>query len=55
MIKTVVDLKGTKRFKKVAGEQNSLEMSPNDLNLDVSNISNAKEVFRKLTQRTAYA
>ena len=51
MIKTVVDLKGQKRFKKKGAN----EITPDDLPVDMKNASNAKEIFRKLTTTTSYA
>lgn len=53
VIKTVVDLKGTKRFKKTSDQPQAL--TTDNLNLDVSQASNAKDILRKLCTTTAYA
>lgn len=53
VIKTVVDLKGTKRFKKVGDQAQAL--TADNLNMDVSQAGNAKEILRKLCTTTAYA
>ena len=47
MIKTVLDLKGKKRFKK-SGDVDATNLTTDDLNLDVS-ASNAKDILRKMT------
>ena len=53
MIKTVVDMQGTKRFKKVVrGEDNSF--SPDDLNMEIKESTDVKGIFRKLTLTSAY-
>lgn len=44
MIKTIVDLRGMKRFKKSPTEEVS-----NDLPDDVTKAANAGEIFRKMT------
>ena len=53
MIKTVIDLKGAKRFKK---NNNEIVASAglNDLSLDINNLSNAKEFMRKMQTTSAY-
>ena len=48
MIKTVVDMRGAKRFKKKPGEGNVDFASGNDLPIDNLNLQNVKEVFRKM-------
>jgi hypothetical protein len=53
VIKTIVDLKGAKRFKREAGA--SVEINTNDLDLDISSLTNAKEIFRKMQTTTSYA
>lgn len=52
MIKTVLDLKGKKRFKK-SGDVDATNLTTDDLNLDVS-ASNAKDILRKMTHQTSY-
>ena len=54
MIKTVVDMKGQKRFKKVPGK-GSNSFDRNDLTMTVGSEIDVKAVFRKLTTTTAYA
>lgn len=52
VIKTVLELKGKKRFKKTGDTDNS-NLTTDDLNLDVS-ANNAKEILRKMTHTTSY-
>lgn len=52
MIKFIVDLRGLKRFKKTPGAD---AMSSTDIMSDVKNMTNAKDVFRKMTNTTQYA
>ena len=52
MIKTVVDLRGMKRFKKSPADD---VFSTHDLPDDVTKAANAKEIFRKMTSMTSYA
>lgn len=54
MIKTVIDMRGVKRFKKKAGED-EFSAGAADLPLDISNISNVKDIFRKMQNTTSYA
>ena len=51
VIKTVVDLKGTKRFKKPRGTE---DVSGSDIDLIAGPNSNAKAHFRKITTQTSY-
>lgn len=46
VIKTVVDLKGLKRFKK---KQDDDSLSTTSANFDLSNTAKAKEIFRKMS------
>ena len=43
-----------KRFKKRA-DSGGEDLSTNDINLDVTNASNAKEIFRKMQITTSYS
>ena len=52
MIKTIVDLRGLKRFKKNTAEN---DITSSDIMSDVRNQSNAKEIFRRMTVQSAYA
>ena len=53
VIKTVVDMQGEKKFKKVAaGEENSF--NTNDLTAEINEKTNVKEIFRKLNLTSAY-
>lgn len=52
VIKTVVDLRGLKRFKKNPAEEIT---NTSDIMSDVRNQPNAKEIFRRMTQTTSYA
>ena len=53
MIKTVVDMRGTKRFKKQSGPVGDIGAA---LDIDFSNGSvDAKAIFRKLTTTTSYS
>ena len=52
VIKTVVDLRGLKRFKKNPAEE---QTNTSDIMSDVRNQPNAKEIFRRMTQTTSYA
>lgn len=51
MIKTVVDLRGMKRFKKSPGDQMIIST---DLPDDVRDTTDAKAIFRKMTNTTSY-
>jgi len=46
VIKTIVDLKGLKRFKKNTAAD---ALSSSEIMTDVRNMTNAKEVFRRMT------
>lgn len=46
MIKTVLDMRGVKRFKKKEGEMDIT--AGNDLPMDISNFANVKDIFRKM-------
>ena len=55
-MKTVIDIKGAKRFKKNSGS-NSIAASNVVDTLDISNgfdAAKAKDDFRKMTQKTSY-
>ena len=52
MIKFVVDLRGMKRFKKNPADT---DLSSNDIMTDVKAMTNAKDVFRKMTNTTQYS
>lgn len=52
VIKTIVDLRGLKRFKKNTAEN---DITSSDIMSDVRNQSNAKEIFRRMTVQSAYA
>jgi len=52
VIKTVVDLKGTKRFKKPKGSEASYLST--DIDLTAGPNSNARAHFRKITTQTSY-
>jgi len=47
LIKTVIDLKGQKRFKKREGARDS--MAPGEVNMDNITSEDAKKIFRKST------
>lgn len=51
VIKTVLDYRGMKRFKKTAGEQMIIST---DLPDDVRATQNPKAIFRKMTNTTRY-
>ena len=51
VIKTVVDLKGTKRFKKPKGPEDS---GVSDIDFTVGANSNARAHFRKISTQTSY-
>ena len=53
MIKTVVEMQGKKRFKKVDNDDENA-FSPNDLNMEIKETTNVKEIFRKLNATSAY-
>lgn len=54
MIKTVVEMQGKKRFKKVVGDQDN-SFNANDLNMEIKENTDVKAIFRKMTTTTAYA
>ena len=56
MIKSIVETKGAKRFKK-EGQENSVASFNGaiDLNTDIRDAQVASEIFRKMTTTTRYA
>ena len=52
MLKTVVDLKGQKRFKKQKGAEQDIKIDM-DVDFTDSNV-NAKAIFRKMMTTTSY-
>ena len=55
MIKTVVDVRGLKRFKKSPAHDMFTNVSDIPINTDTKNMPNAKEIFRKMSITTNYA
>ena len=51
VIKTVIDMKGTKRFKKQKGPEDS---AASDMELTAGPNTNARAHFRKITTQTSY-
>jgi hypothetical protein len=51
LLKTIFDLKGTKKFKKRDGKSESL---PADFDAKNMNPADAKRIFQKLTTTTSY-
>lgn len=54
VIKTVMDIKGLKKFKKNTSNNQSAVAEIETLSPYVFNVDAAKETFRKNTQRTSY-
>ena len=54
LVKTIVDLKGQKRFKRREGQVQAAESLPTDLNISKMSAEDAKKVFRKLANTTTH-
>jgi hypothetical protein len=54
LVKTIVDLKGQKKFKRREGVAAAAESLPADLNISKMSAEDAKKVFRKLANTTTH-
>jgi len=55
VIKSVIDLKGMKRFKRSDNQTLTDTLSPNDLSMDIMDANHAREIVRKMQTTTQYA
>lgn len=54
LVKTIIDLKGQKKFKRREGVAAAAESLPADLNISKMSAEDAKKVFRKLSNTTTH-